>query len=61
MNWLSLLRMARWARNPPSAARVRLVLAILAICLVVFAIETWIGWPDWMSLEAERVPNRVLR
>ena len=61
MNWLSLLRMARCARNPPSAARVRLVLAILAICLFVFAIETWIGWPDWMSLEAERVPNRVLR
>ncbi|WP_416881978.1 hypothetical protein [Marivita sp.] len=61
MNWQHLLRMARWARNPPSPARVKLVCAVIAVCLVLFAIETWVGWPDWMSLEAERVPNRVLR
>jgi hypothetical protein len=53
--------MAHWARNPPSPARVKLVCAVIAVCLVLFAIETWVGWPDWMSLEAERVPNRVLR
>ena len=61
MNWQHLLRMAQWARNPPSPARIKLVLAISAACLMIFAIETWVGWPDWMSLEAERVPNRVLR
>ncbi|WP_300586509.1 hypothetical protein [Marivita sp.] len=53
--------MAHWARNPPSLARVKFVGAVIAVCLVLFAIETWVGWPDWMSLEAERVPNRVLR
>ena len=53
--------MAQWARNPPSPARVKLVLAIIALCLGLYAIETWVGWPDWMSLDAERVPNRVLR
>ncbi|MCI5112318.1 MAG: hypothetical protein MRY75_17370 [Marivita sp.] len=61
MNWFWLLRMTQWARNPPSPARVKLVLAIIAICLGIYAVETWIGWPDWMSLDAERVPNRVLR
>lgn len=61
MNWFHLLRMAQWARNPPSPARVKLVLAVIALCLGLYAIETWVGWPDWMSLDAERVPNRVLR
>ena len=61
MNWFWLLRMAQWARNPPSPARVKLVLAVIALCLGVYAVETWIGWPDWMSLDAEAVPNRVLR
>ncbi|SFM15022.1 hypothetical protein [Shimia aestuarii] len=44
------LRMARWARNPPSEGRVKLVFAIIAICLVVFAFEKVFGWPDWMTL-----------
>jgi hypothetical protein len=53
--------MAQWARNPPSPARVKLVLAVIALCLAIVAIERWVGWPDWMSLEPEQVPNRVLR
>jgi hypothetical protein len=61
VNRFWLLRMAQWARNPPSPKRVKLVLAVIACCIAIYAIETWVGWPDWMSLEAERVPNRVLR
>jgi hypothetical protein len=53
--------MAQWARNPPSPARIKLVFAVVGLCLAIFAIETWIGWPDWMSLDPERVPTRVLR
>ncbi|MGX9350292.1 hypothetical protein ACS3QZ_03735 [Shimia sp. W99] len=50
MNIRHFLRMARWARNPPSERRVKLVFAIIAICLVVFAFERVFGWPDWMTL-----------
>ncbi|MEZ5685994.1 MAG: hypothetical protein R3D78_08910 [Paracoccaceae bacterium] len=51
------LRMARWARNPPSAARVKLVLAVIAIALAIVGIEKLGLWPDWA--EAERNPIRI--
>ncbi len=44
------LRMAKWARHPPSDSRVKLVLGILALCLVLFGIERLIGWPDWLTM-----------
>ncbi|MFZ5963777.1 hypothetical protein ACOXXX_12550 [Thalassococcus sp. BH17M4-6] len=59
MNWFWLLRMSRWARNPPSARQVKLVLAIIAVCLVLYGIERWIGWPDALSVERARPPMRL--
>jgi len=60
MNPFWLLRMSRWARNPPSAKRVVFVLAVVAFCLALFAIEKFIGWPDWLT--PERLPRgRILR
>lgn len=53
-NMRHLLRMSRWARNPPSDARVKLVIGIVVICLILFAIERWIGVPDWMQMELPR-------
>lgn len=53
MNPIWFLRMSKWARNPPSAARVKLVFAIIGICLVLFGIEFFFGWPEWLT------PNRV--
>ncbi len=47
-----LLRAARWARHPPSARRVYLVLAVVALCLVLYAIDQLFGWPAWLT------PNR---
>lgn len=44
------LRMAKWARNPPSEARVKLLLAVIALCLILFAVERLFGWPDWLTL-----------
>ncbi len=44
-----LLRMARWARNPPSAARVRLVLGVVVLCLGIIALERVFGFPDWLA------------
>lgn len=50
-----LMRMSRWARKPPSEARVKMVLGILVACLLLFAIERLVGWPDWLTLE--NTPN----
>lgn len=48
------LRMARWAHRPPSAKRVRLVLAVIAVVLVIYGIE-WMGWwPDWATANRMR-------
>ena len=59
MNPLGLVRMARWVRHPPSPRRVALALAGLALCLGLYAVERWIGWPDALSVERLRVPSRV--
>ena len=48
MNWL--LRMARWARNPPSMGRVKLVLGVVAWCIGLVVMERFVGWPDWLTL-----------
>jgi hypothetical protein len=45
------LRMAKWAKNPPSETRVKLVFGAILICLVIAGIEYFVGWPDWMSIE----------
>ena len=56
MIWL--MRAARWVRNPPSAAQVRLVVALVLVALAIVTIE-WLGWwPDWATMD--RGPGRVL-
>ncbi len=49
MNHRWLLRMARWAQNPPSDKRVVFVLGIAAVCIALFLIERYVGWPDYLS------------
>lgn len=51
MNMRHLLRMARWARRPPSEKRVLLVLAVAAICVVLYALDRWLGLSAWLSLD----------
>lgn len=53
MHWL--LRMARWARNPPSEGRVKLVLGVIAACLFLAGIEWVWGWPDWLT--TQKIPR----
>ena len=50
-NFNFFLRMAKWARNPPSEKRVILVLAVLAICAALYAVDRFIGWPDFLTLD----------
>lgn len=58
MNPLWLLRAKRWAQRPPSAGRVKLVLAVIVVCVALFAIELLLGWPDWLTPERS---GRILR
>ena len=50
-----LLRMKRWVQNPPSARTVAVVFGVIAVCLALYALERWVGLPDWMS--ATRAPG----
>jgi hypothetical protein len=50
-NWL--FRMSRWARNPPSAAKVKFVAGIITVALIVVGLEALGWWPE--SLTAEKM------
>ena len=50
MNLVWLVRMARWARHPPSPGRVKLVLTVIALCFALYFIEYLWGWPDWLTV-----------
>jgi hypothetical protein len=46
MNMLWFLRMSQWVRRPASAWRVKLVLGIVAACLILYGIERFAGFPN---------------
>jgi len=50
-NWL--MRMSRWARNPPSQKRVIRFAIVLGICLALWAVERFFGWPEALT------PNQI--
>ena len=61
MNLRHFLRMSRWARHPPSARRVVLVVSIVALCLAIAALDRLHLLPDWFSLpEGTRLRPRPL-
>jgi hypothetical protein len=49
MNIFWLLRMRRWVQNPPSMRMVILVVSVIAICLILFAIDRYWGWPEALT------------
>ncbi|MDF3855778.1 hypothetical protein ACDP63_16035 [Paracoccus sp. P2] len=53
-NLIWLIRASRWARNPPSAQRVKLVLAVIAAGLLLAGLEHVGLWPDWATTERPR-------
>ncbi|MBU3029787.1 hypothetical protein [Paracoccus marinaquae] len=56
-NLIWLLRASKWARNPPSARMVRLVLAIVALAIAIVVLEKMGWWPDWAKMEQGRAPR----
>lgn len=51
---LWLMRMARWVRHPPSPQRVKLVFAVVAICLALVIVERMGLWPEWLQVNQMR-------
>ncbi|KAA9008893.1 hypothetical protein [Histidinibacterium aquaticum] len=49
MRWL--WRAKRWAQNPPSTRQVVLILSLVAGLCALAAVERWVGWPDWATLD----------
>ena len=58
MNPRWFLRMALWARNPPSRRRIQIVLVVVASCALIYGIEQFFGWPE--AMKAERIGNKGL-
>ncbi|MDJ1007143.1 MAG: hypothetical protein QNJ13_04900 [Paracoccaceae bacterium] len=50
------MRMARLVRNPPSAAKDKLVLGLIALVFLLWGIEQLFGWPE--ALTVERIGRR---
>lgn len=53
-NLIWLLRASRWARNPPKARIVKLVLVVIALSLLLVGLEHFGLWPQWAQIERTR-------
>ncbi|ESR25499.1 hypothetical protein [Lutibaculum baratangense] len=51
-----LMRAAMWVRHPPSTRTLITVFAAIAIALALAGIETFVGWPDWLTADRVRHP-----
>lgn len=58
MNPLWLMRMAKWARRPPSLRQVQIGAVVLALALAIWGLEALGLWPDWARIEkTPRLPR----
>lgn len=46
-----LLRLYRWSRHPPSREFRWTVGIVLALAAAIWALETWVGLPEWMQMD----------
>ena len=49
MNPIWFLRMAKWARRPPSARTVALWAVVIGLCLALAGFEVLFGWPEALT------------
>lgn len=47
----TLLRMGKLAHRPPSEARVKLFLGVIALCFLIAGYEWLIGFPEWLAVD----------
>jgi len=44
------MRIAMWFRRPPSRQQALLMASVVGACLLIVALERWLGWPAWLTL-----------
>ncbi|MDO6589557.1 hypothetical protein DS901_07200 [Loktanella sp. D2R18] len=49
MNIRWLIRAKRMAERPPSEAKFWLVVGIILFCALLYGIEQFFGWPEWLT------------
>ncbi|MGZ9809810.1 hypothetical protein ACXN5S_05040 [Pseudoroseicyclus sp. H15] len=49
MNPLQFLRLAHWARQPPSKRTIAVIFGAVTVCALLWGIEAIWGWPDWLT------------
>ncbi|MFY0597212.1 MAG: hypothetical protein JXQ85_12345 [Cognatishimia sp.] len=59
MNPRWLMKMALWARNPPSKRRIQIVIFAVVCTAILYGFEQYFGWPE--ALTAEKIGNKGLR
>lgn len=55
MRLIGFLKMKRWAAHPPSERRVRLVIGVILACILLAAVEHFVGFPE--IVEPGNVPR----
>jgi hypothetical protein len=58
LNPRMMLRMARRARKPASMTQVKFFFGILLVCLTLFAVERWVGWPEFLTVETGKTKSK---
>lgn len=59
MNLTWLLRMAKWARRPPSMKQVKIGAVVLALAVAIWGLDAAGLWPDWARLEKPPKPGKL--
>jgi heme/copper-type cytochrome/quinol oxidase subunit 4 len=54
MNVVWFMRMKRWVQNPPSPQRVKFIFGIIVVAAVIFGLEYFGYWPEWLTAERMR-------
>lgn len=59
MNLTWLMRMARWARRPPSLRQVQIAGVVLLIAVSIWGLDKAGLWPDWARMERAPKAHRL--
>ena len=49
LSYRHIVKMAKWARHPPSLKQVIFVFSVIVFCLALFGYEKIFGWPEALN------------